>query len=127
MITFLGLMLGQVLAILFQVARWVDDTRGWADYFRHRRHQGRHVADGILSVVIWFAWGTGTLAKVSELLPESWRAALDKLPASSVGPLVAMVFGFALAFVVRAVQKKYFDTPEPPKTAGDTPITPKGD
>ena len=127
MLTFFGLLLGQVLAIAFQVARWVDDTRGWGDYFRHRRHQGRHVADAILSVILWFAWGTGTLAKVTELLPESWQKVLDRLPASSVGPLVAMVFGFGLAFAVREIQKRWFDKPEPPPTSGDTPEQPKGD
>lgn len=127
MIEFLGFMLGQLLAIAFQVARWIDDTRGWGDYFRHRKHQGRHVADLVLSIVVWFAWGTGTLAKVSDLLPESWKAVLDRIPAASVGPLVALVLGFALAFLVRIIQKKFFDKPEPPPTTGDTPIAPKGD
>ncbi len=126
MLTFLGFVLGQILAIGFQWARWVDDTRGWGDYFRHRKQQARHVMDAIVSVVVWFAWGTGMLAQFGDLAPETVRGWIAKLPAANVEPLAAGVLGFALCFAVRFVQSKYFDKPEPPPTSGDTPIN-KGD
>jgi hypothetical protein len=122
---FLGLLLGQLLAIGFQWARWVDDTRGWGDYFRHRKKQGQHAADLILSVVIWFAWGTGLLAAFKNHFPDQVKGWIDSLPATNVEPLVGLVIGFALAFVTRLVFLKYFDKPEPPFIG--TPEPPKGD
>jgi len=127
MIAFLGFFGGQILAIILQVARWIDDTRGWGDYFRHRKKQGQHVADMVGSVIVFFAWGTGLLASFAGLFPDPIPTWIEKLPAEPAGPMVAAVVGFGLTFATRYVAKKYFDKPEPPPTSGDTPVEPKGD
>ena len=123
MIAFLGFILGQILAIVLQVARWVDDSQGWVDYFRHRRHQGRHVADGVISTVVFFAWGTGLLAAFSDQFPEVVAKWIARLPQTPEGPLVACVIGFALCFATRYIGQKWFDKPEPPHSDE----APKGD
>jgi hypothetical protein len=122
MTEFLFFFSGQLAGIAVQAARWVNDDRGWAEYFRHRSHQGRHVIDLILSVVVFLAWGNGMLMGFAGLFGESAAAWVAKLPEA---PLAtgALVVGFVLCFVSRKVARKYIDVdPEP-----TPPLPPKGD
>ncbi len=114
MIPFLGFLLGQLLSIAFQVARWVDDSRGWGDYFAHRKKQGQHAADAILCVVVWFAWGTGLLSSFKDHFPTTVQGWIDSLPATNVLPLAALVIGFVLPFAVRVAFGRFFDRKDPP-------------
>lgn len=114
MTTFFAFIAGQILCIILQMARWVDDTRGWGDYLRHRKHQGRHVADAVLATFVWIAWGLGILAKFADKLPDAIRPWVERLPDKPEGALLALLAGGLLPLGVRYIQNKFFASPEPP-------------
>jgi hypothetical protein len=114
MLAFVGFLIGQLGAIVLQVARWVDNTRSWASYFRDRRHQGRHVADAVISIVVFVAWYTGILLQFAKFFPEPTRQWIEALPVTPGGPMVTGVIGFTLCFVTRWAGHKWFDVEENP-------------
>ena len=117
MIAFLGFLLGQLFAILLQTARWVDNTRGWAAYFKDRKHQGRHVADLVVSAVVFLTWLTGLLPQFANLFPSPVPEWVAQLPVTPSGPLMTCVVGFLLCFATRWAGKKWFDAAPPPGDA----------
>jgi len=114
MLAFLGFLLGQLGAIVLQMARWVDNTRSWASYFQDRRHQGRHVADAVISLVVFAAWYTGLLLQFAKFFPDPIPGWITALPTTPEGPMVAGVIGFTLCFVTRWAGHRWFDAEETP-------------
>jgi uncharacterized membrane protein YeaQ/YmgE (transglycosylase-associated protein family) len=114
MITFVGLFLGQLFAVLVQAALWVNDTRGWGDYFKGRRHQAQHVVDIVASLMLFIAWGTGLLAQFAGLLPDPLPKWIEKLPSTPSGALVTCVIGFVGCFFTRWARQKWFNAPPAP-------------
>ena len=107
----LWFLLGQLAGVALQAGRWVNDQRGWLDYFKTRSHQGRHVVDAIFSIMFFVAWQQNMLLGFASLFGvEAW---IKKLPIAPAG-LGCFVIGGGLCIFSRWFGRKYLDVVDPP-------------
>lgn len=103
------MMLGQLLAILFQWAHWKTPGVGWLVYWTNGEpavpgkarvsHLGQHACDVIASLVFYMAWSLDLIKGFAEVM--GLESTLARLPAFPTKEGASIVVGFALAFAVR--------------------------